>query len=561
MSDLIKKIANKNYDDAKSLFEERISNIVEKKMLENKKIVGAKLEQLSMTRKAFDGGSGARAEKLYRDVIEEAPEEIEEKYGKGYESPASKIEKAMKARGIEPNSSDKYREKMKELDAQYAKLKEKDKKLDEEEQSTSWANPSTWLQKFKQSRQAALDKAGITSQDYTDLAKNILPSAVKATADVVGKIAKEKGQDKNLETAIDKNLPVNAGTMTKHMMGLTTGIKDADRFTPDEKKSILDVTAKAHERSKGQKVKGATYYQTQNDKDYDDKEYSNVGKKGGMFGSNLKQMVGGTTDQGKSGAEYRVHTTLGGFGYNPTNKGLDVRDTYNFDDKSKGKEATSAYLKVRQAGEKADAKYADAPEKQQTKFTIPRGELEKHPYWSRVYAPTDRRAYQQPSASQAPAEPKNVKVSAMTQAKTSTASTPAYKAPAQPKAMTPATTKAPTTRERFNQAYKDAKTKGVKQFTFDNKPYAVNEEVELDEARIKIVKARVRGGKVQRRKKVSNVPGYTLRGGGLKRMSAIERRNRKMGQKRGKIKRRMKLARTLVKRQRSIRKRQSLGLQ
>ena len=38
-------------------------------------------------------------------------------------------------------------------------------------------------------------------------------------------------------------------------------------------------------------------------------------------------------------------------------------------------------------------------------------------------------------------------------------------------------------------------------------------EEDLDEARIKIVKARVRGGKVQRRKKVSNVAGYTFRGG------------------------------------------------
>jgi hypothetical protein len=86
------------------------------------------------------------------------------------------------------------------------------------------------------------------------------------------------------------------------------------------------------------------------------------------------------------------------------------------------------------------------------------------------------------------------------------------------------------------------------------------EEEQLDEARINIVKARVRGGKIQRRKKVSNVPGMTLRGGTLTRMSAAERRRRKMGARRGKIKRKAKLSRSLMKRKRSLQKRKSLGL-
>lgn len=87
------------------------------------------------------------------------------------------------------------------------------------------------------------------------------------------------------------------------------------------------------------------------------------------------------------------------------------------------------------------------------------------------------------------------------------------------------------------------------------------DEDNLDEAqRIKIVKARIRGGKVQRRKRVSNVKGFTLRGGRLTRMSAAERRRRKMGQRRGKIKRRAKMNRILMKRQRSLRKRASIGL-
>ena len=88
----------------------------------------------------------------------------------------------------------------------------------------------------------------------------------------------------------------------------------------------------------------------------------------------------------------------------------------------------------------------------------------------------------------------------------------------------------------------------------------LKEEELLDEARVKIIKARIRGGKIQRRKKVSNVKGYTLRGGMLKRMSAAERRKRKLGQKRGKIKRRVKMRQTLMKRKRSLRKRASIGL-
>ena len=85
-------------------------------------------------------------------------------------------------------------------------------------------------------------------------------------------------------------------------------------------------------------------------------------------------------------------------------------------------------------------------------------------------------------------------------------------------------------------------------------------DVELNEARLKIIKARIRGGKVQRRKKISNVKGYTLRGGQLVKMSAAEKRHRKLGARKGKIKRRAKMARALVKRKRSLKKRASLGL-
>jgi hypothetical protein len=78
-------------------------------------------------------------------------------------------------------------------------------------------------------------------------------------------------------------------------------------------------------------------------------------------------------------------------------------------------------------------------------------------------------------------------------------------------------------------------------------------------ARVKIVKLRIRNGQVQRRKKVSNVPGFTLRNGKMTRMSPTERRNRKLGAKRGKVKRRAKMVQAVRKRQRSILKRKRLG--
>ncbi len=78
--------------------------------------------------------------------------------------------------------------------------------------------------------------------------------------------------------------------------------------------------------------------------------------------------------------------------------------------------------------------------------------------------------------------------------------------------------------------------------------------------RKKLIRVRVRGGKVQRRKIVSGVKGYTIRGGKMIRMTSRERMKRKMGARRAKIKRKAKLARALIKRKRSLRKRASLGL-
>jgi hypothetical protein len=92
------------------------------------------------------------------------------------------------------------------------------------------------------------------------------------------------------------------------------------------------------------------------------------------------------------------------------------------------------------------------------------------------------------------------------------------------------------------------------------------EMFDLDEGNIqkmgrtKLVKIRIRGGKVQRRKKVSGIKGYTMRGGRMIRMSAQERRNRKVASRRSKFKRRAKLGQALRKRKMSLRRRGSLGL-
>lgn len=89
----------------------------------------------------------------------------------------------------------------------------------------------------------------------------------------------------------------------------------------------------------------------------------------------------------------------------------------------------------------------------------------------------------------------------------------------------------------------------------DGKKADMNEAV-----RVMIVKARIRGGKIQRRKKVSNVSGMTMRAGKLQRMSASERRRRKLGAKRAAIKSRSKKSQMLRKRKVSLMKRKRLGI-
>jgi hypothetical protein len=78
--------------------------------------------------------------------------------------------------------------------------------------------------------------------------------------------------------------------------------------------------------------------------------------------------------------------------------------------------------------------------------------------------------------------------------------------------------------------------------------------------RMKLVRVRIRKGKVQRRKRVSAIKGFTLRHGQMVRMSPTERRHRRMAARRSKFKRRAKLGQALRKRKMSLRRRNSMGL-
>ena len=84
--------------------------------------------------------------------------------------------------------------------------------------------------------------------------------------------------------------------------------------------------------------------------------------------------------------------------------------------------------------------------------------------------------------------------------------------------------------------------------------------VEVFHPRIRLIRARVRAGKIQRRVKVSGVKNYSLRNGRLVRMTSMEIIHRRQGARRAKVKRRAKMARILMKRARSMRRRQGLGL-
>lgn len=78
--------------------------------------------------------------------------------------------------------------------------------------------------------------------------------------------------------------------------------------------------------------------------------------------------------------------------------------------------------------------------------------------------------------------------------------------------------------------------------------------------RLKLIRVRIRSGKVQRRKKLSAVKGWTLRHGRLIRMRPAEKLHRRLAARRAKIKRRSKKALIHRKTVIAMRKRRNLGL-
>ena len=79
--------------------------------------------------------------------------------------------------------------------------------------------------------------------------------------------------------------------------------------------------------------------------------------------------------------------------------------------------------------------------------------------------------------------------------------------------------------------------------------------------RTKLIRVRIRKGKVQRRIKKSAVKGYTVRDGRIVRMTPMERRHRKMAARRAKFKRKSKMKQAMRKRNVALRKRKAMGLQ
>jgi len=95
---------------------------------------------------------------------------------------------------------------------------------------------------------------------------------------------------------------------------------------------------------------------------------------------------------------------------------------------------------------------------------------------------------------------------------------------------------------------------------FSNEDY-LSEAANIQRAgRTNIVRSRIRNGQVQRRRKVSAVPGWTVRDGKLVRMTSKERMNRRMAQRRAKVKRKNKLSTFRRKLKVALRKRKTLGV-
>lgn len=91
-------------------------------------------------------------------------------------------------------------------------------------------------------------------------------------------------------------------------------------------------------------------------------------------------------------------------------------------------------------------------------------------------------------------------------------------------------------------------------------PDIFTKEKILENTRFKIVRVRIRNGKIQRRHKVSNLAGYTFRGSSFVRISPRERLRRKIGARRAKYKRAAHRSQIRLRTKRALQRRKTLGV-
>lgn len=82
----------------------------------------------------------------------------------------------------------------------------------------------------------------------------------------------------------------------------------------------------------------------------------------------------------------------------------------------------------------------------------------------------------------------------------------------------------------------------------------------MKQGRTRLIRRRIRKGKLQRNIRKSNVKGYTLKGKKLVRIGTAQRLKMKRGARRGALKRRGKMMSSLRKRKLSLRKRKTMGI-
>lgn len=90
--------------------------------------------------------------------------------------------------------------------------------------------------------------------------------------------------------------------------------------------------------------------------------------------------------------------------------------------------------------------------------------------------------------------------------------------------------------------------------------YEGNTDLILEKVRFRIVRARIRDGKIQRRKKLSNIKGFEFKGRRFVKIPPRELLNRRRGARRAKFKRKAKRAQINRNLHRSLRRRRSIGL-